>query len=309
MTEKFNKKIAYDILRIRLGQIVINEEYKKGNFKIPIHLAFGHESIAVAISNIMENNDKLILSHRNIAYNLAREGSLKPILDEYFLKPTGLMKGQFGSMNLINPSKGVVYSSSILGNNFSVAVGTAMAQKIMADDGVTLVLGGDGSIEEGSFHESLLMFKSLKLSGMIIIENNGWSMSTRIQERRAPLDLEKFLMSYNIKYEKLEGNDPYDYIKKLSNLRKDSLKTHEPVCIEVNVTTLGDWRMKTSELPDGKFVNYHAGPTPSIDIKNWPNIIRENNEDPLFVLKEYFEHSEFDEMLNEIKNEITKEIS
>jgi hypothetical protein len=29
----------------------------------------------------------------------------------------------------------------------------------------------------------------------------------------------------------------------------------------------------------------------------------------LFVLKEYFEHSEFDEMLNEIKNEITKEIS
>ena len=29
MTEKFNKKIAYDILRIRLGQIVINEEYKK----------------------------------------------------------------------------------------------------------------------------------------------------------------------------------------------------------------------------------------------------------------------------------------
>ena len=30
MTEKFNKKIAYDILRIRLGQIVINEEYKKG---------------------------------------------------------------------------------------------------------------------------------------------------------------------------------------------------------------------------------------------------------------------------------------
>ena len=86
MTEKFNKKIAYDILRIRLGQIVINEEYKKGNFKIPIHLAFGHESIAVAISNIMENNDKLILSHRNIAYNLAREGSLKPIIDEYFLK-------------------------------------------------------------------------------------------------------------------------------------------------------------------------------------------------------------------------------
>ena len=205
----------------------------------------------------------------------------------------------------INPIYGTNRKGDIPHSNADIS----KAQKIMADDGVTLVLGGDGSIEEGSFHESLLMFKSLKLSGMIIIENNGWSMSTRIQERRAPLDLEKFLMSYNIKYEKLEGNDPYDYIKKLSNLRKDSLKAHEPICIEVNVTTLGDWRMKTPELPDGKFINYHAGPTPSIDIKNWPNTIRENNEDPLFVLKEYFEHSEFDDMLNEIKNEITKEIS
>ena len=75
--------IAKEILKNRMYQIKINEKYKEKKFKIPIHLALGHEAIAIAISKIMNANDKLILTHRNVAYNLARTGSLKPILDEY----------------------------------------------------------------------------------------------------------------------------------------------------------------------------------------------------------------------------------
>ena len=75
-------------------------------------------------------------------------------------------------MNLINTSKGIIYTSSILGNNFSVAIGVALAQKIHSTKGIAIVLGGDGSMEEGSFHESLLMAKSLKLACFIIIENS-----------------------------------------------------------------------------------------------------------------------------------------
>ena len=162
------------ILRIRLSQMIVNENYKDGQFKIPIHLAFGHETFAVAINEIMSDEDKLILTHRNIAYNLARLGKLRPIMDEYFLKSTGLDAAKSGSMNLINPTKGVIYTSSILGNNFSVAVGIAMSLDIKQKDGITIVLGGDGSLEEGSFHVSILMFKSMNLSGLLIIENNEW---------------------------------------------------------------------------------------------------------------------------------------
>ena len=95
---------------------------------MPIHLALGHEAIAVAVSAVMTGRDKLLLSHRNIAYNLARAGTLRPLLDEYLLKPTGLAGGRFGSMNLLNPSRGVVYTSSILANQFPVAVGVAMSE-------------------------------------------------------------------------------------------------------------------------------------------------------------------------------------
>lgn len=307
MIELIDRKIAHDIIKVRIAQMMVNELYKEGKFKIPIHLAFGHETIAVAIDRIMEEDDKLILSHRNIAFNLVRAGKLKGILDEYYLKKDGLAEGKIGSMNLINPSRGIIYSSSILGNSFSVAVGVALAQKIKSDKGLTIILGGDGSIEEGSFHESLIMFKSLKLPSFIIIENNEWSMATRISERRCNIDLAKFSSAYDIKYAKLSGNNPLQYIEKLKNLKEYSLKNNEPVCIEFEVTTLGDWRMKTEEYPDGKFINYHAGPTPGVKLKTCPAIIKTTKQDPVFALKEFFNESELIAMSESIHKELQNE--
>jgi len=308
MTKNYEEKITLDVLRIRLAQMFVNEDYKAGKFKIPIHLAFGHEALCVAVNEMMEEEDKLILSHRNIGYNLARERRLRPILDEYFLKSSGLMGGKIGSMNLINLSKGIMYSSSILGNSFSVAVGIALAQKILSQNGITIVLGGDGSIEEGSFYESLIMFKSLQLNPLIIIENNEWSMATRINERRQPINLEKLCEAHDIKYAQLSGNDPFQYIEELKKLRRYALEFISPVCIEVFVTTLGDWRMKTPEFPNGKFINYHAGPAPSVDLKNNTPIIRTNEDDPVFVVSKRFNEIAFKEMSNLVLEEIRKEL-
>ena len=138
MATRFAKATAEKILRIRLGQMMVNEEYKSGKFKIPIHLSFGHEAIAVAVDSVMSRDDRLLLSHRNAAYNLARLGSLRPIWDEYFLMPKGLGGGKLGSMNLSNPAQGIIYSSSILGNNFPVSVGVAMAQKMLRPKGLAI---------------------------------------------------------------------------------------------------------------------------------------------------------------------------
>ena len=296
------------ILRIRLAQMIVNENYKDGQFKIPIHLAFGHETFAVAINEIINDEDKLILTHRNIAYNLARLGKLRPIMDEYFLKSTGLDNAKSGSMNLINPSKGLIYTSSILGNNFSVAAGIAMSLEIKQKDGIAIVLGGDGSLEEGSFHESILMFKSLNLSGLLVIENNDWSMATKISERRIPIDLETFAKSYDVKFVRLSGNDPLNYIQELKNLKEYSKQNNELVCIELMVNTLGDWIMTNDQNPDGKFINYHAGPAPTVDVKTCPVLITENNSDPIFVLIDLLGLDKLNKISDKIRNELEEEM-
>ena len=173
-TQKLN--IVKKIIWLRLAQVLVNQRYKNGDFKIPIHLALGHETIAVSVDAAMQEQDDLFLTHRNVHYNLARMGTLKEELDEYYLKESGLAEGHLGSMNLSNPEKRVIYSSSILGNNLPVGSGFALGNKAKNKDGVVFIVTGDGALEEGAFYESLLFMKSYYLSVILVIENNDWSL-------------------------------------------------------------------------------------------------------------------------------------
>ncbi|MDO8504045.1 MAG: thiamine pyrophosphate-dependent enzyme [bacterium] len=305
--QKYDIETAKEVLRIRLSQMIVNEKYKEGVFKIPIHLAMGHEAIAVAVSSVMQGNDQLLVSHRNIHYNLAKTKALKPELNEYLLRDDGLANGQLGSMNLANEEKNIVYASSILGNNLPVASGLALAKKVKKEKSVVIVETGDGAIEEGAFYESLLFMKSNNLSVLIIVENNGWSLATKIKERRCNINLIKIAEAMDVKYEKLSSNNVYEYIEKLKSLKEYSLENKMPVIVEVELTTLGGWYLKTPENPKGRFINYHAGPAPEINLENGPEIESSEN-DPVFVLTKLFEKDVFQKMANEILQELTQEI-
>lgn len=303
--------IIRKIIWLRLAQILVNDLYKSGNFVIPIHLAMGHESIAVAVDLVMKEEDAIFLSHRNIHYNLARMGTLKEELDEYYLRETGMANGHLGSMNLSNPDKNVIYSSSILANNLGVGCGFALGNKIHNPKGVVFIQIGDGGIEEGSFYESVLFLKSNQLPCLIIIENNEWSLGTKIHERRANIDLSKIADSLNIEYLFLEENDPFEYKDKLYNARINALNNNNPVLVEIKLTTLGYWYLTNEDNPEGKFINYHAGPAPEVpDALNkvYP-LIESSNDDPLFTLQKYLSLNKLidisDEMLKKIKKEIS----
>ncbi len=280
------EKVIVEMLRIRISQIIINEKYKKNEFKIPIHLALGHEAIAVALHEAFKADDKLVCSHRNVHYNLAFADSPRGILDEYLLKDVGLDGGRHGSMNLSNSAKGIVYTSNILGNNLSVAAGLSLSMSInKPGESVTYVVSGDGAMEEGAFYESLEMMKSLKLPSIIIIENNDWSLATRTEERRCEINIEKFTGSLGVGYTLLKGNDIFHYIDQLKENRERVIKERNPVCIEVKLSTLGDWRQKSEKFPEGKYINYHAGPAPTIDYKSIP-IIEKSVRDPAYVISQ-----------------------
>lgn len=307
MQNNHDLEIAKNLLKVRISQMIINEKIKEGAFKIPIHLAMGHEAIAVAVDAIMKEDDRLVLSHRNIHYNLARTKSLKPELDEYLLKKEGLAKGELGSMNLANEEKNIVYTSSILANNLPVASGLALAKKAKTEKGIVIVETGDGAIEEGAFYESLLFMKSNNLSALVLIEDNGWSLATKTEERRCNIDFSKIAESMGIKYEKLDNNDVYEYIEKLTCLKDYSIANNLPIVIEVAITTLGGWYLKTTDNQVGRFINYHAGSAPEISINNL-SAIEDSEKDPVFVLEKMFGKDIIQKTASDILNELNKEI-
>ena len=89
------------------------------------------------------------------------------------------------------------------------------------------------------------------------------------------------------------------------------MKKNRPTCIEVSVETLGDWcGPQTPEFPEGKYINYHACPSPSVDIlKHAPSgILKENKEEPLFVLQGKIGKEKFAELAKKIFEELKKEL-
>lgn len=276
-------KLAREVLRLRLTMLTLNEGIKAKAFRVPIHLALGHESLAVAVSAMMRVEDQLACSHRNLHYNLARGATYAQVRDEFSLLPMGLAGGRAGSMNLSNPAAGIAYTSSILGNNLAVATGLALAKKVKGEDGLTIVVTGDGAMEEGTLYESLQMYATFQLPAMIIVENNGWSLATRIEERRCPIRLDQMAAALGADYLCLCGNDPEDYLEKLTAARAAALAQNRAVMVEAELATLGDWRMPTPEFPDGKYINYHAGGSPSVCLENGP-CVRSETDDPVHVL-------------------------
>jgi len=284
--KNFDISIIKKILWLRLAQVIVNELYKKKEFVVPIHLALGHESLAVSVDAAISYKDNLFVSHRNIHYNLTKMQSLKEELDEYYLKKTGIGQGRLGSMNLFNKEKNISYASSILGNNLPVGCGFALGNKVKNENGVVFIVTGDGAVEEGAFYESLIFLKSNSLPAVIIIENNDWSLSTKTNERRTSIDFDKFAKSLNIDYLYLQDNDPFNYQREITLLRQKALQKRTPVLVEVKLTTLGYWYMEHPDFPNGKFINYHAGPAPEIQEMEYP-LIESSINDPLYVLKQY----------------------
>lgn len=288
-----NRSLARQVLQIRNWQHIVNESMKKGVLKQAVHVAFGHEAIATAVSDMMGAHDQLVLTHRNIAYNLARAGQLRPVFNEYKMSPEGVSHGRLGTMNMSNPDRGVAYTSSILGNNMPVACGLALGQHIMGTPGVVTVLTGDGAMEEGTFYESLLVAKSQRLACMFIIENNNHSLASTILERRCVIAVEHLCQSLQVPYVALSGNDVFDYADKLKQCRETITRDATPVCVEVDLMIL----------------NRHGGPTPG-----WPDdpmkvdygkglILREDRYDPVFVLRQHLAPAEYESLEKEVMGE------
>ena len=272
-----------EVLNLRIAQLEINRQILNGKFKVPIHLAIGHEAIAVACSNAKQPEDKILLTHRNIHFQLALGASYLELENEYLLREDGLAGGKLGSMNLMSPNNGNIYTSNILGNNLAVALGVSLGAQLHNLQSVTWVVSGDGAIEEGIFYESLLNSSSLNLPIIYVIENNEWSLATKINQRRRPIELRKIAESLKISYTFLESNDVYEYLESLKTIRAMAVSDKIPHLVEIKVESLGGYETDIGTVTQ-RYVNYHAGGAKNLEMED--SIIKNDCSDPLYVLTE-----------------------
>ncbi len=198
-----------------------------------VHFYVGQEAVAVGVCDALKKEDKVLGNHRSHGHYLAKGGDLKKMLCELLGKQNGSSKGKGGSMHMIDKSVNFVGTTPILGSITPIAAGAAFEQKYNKKSGISVGFIGDGASEEGVVNETLNLAALFKLPFLLVIENNLYSVNTRIHERRGDgHSVEKIVSGFGVRYLKADGNDYADVFEKAKKLTDEIRATGGPAVLE-----------------------------------------------------------------------------
>ncbi|MBL40195.1 MAG: pyruvate dehydrogenase (acetyl-transferring) E1 component subunit alpha [Chloroflexi bacterium] len=170
---------------IRQFELACGENYTKGNIRGFLHLYIGQEATAVgSISNLIDE-DYIVTHYRDHGHAIARGLDINRSMAELFGKSTGLSKGKGGSMHLFDSGKKFMGGHAIVGGQFPLATGLALACQYKKTGGLVVCFFGDGSTNQGTYHETLNLASVWKLPILFILENNKYGMGSSIDRVRA----------------------------------------------------------------------------------------------------------------------------
>jgi pyruvate dehydrogenase E1 component alpha subunit len=210
MTTDFRENLLRDMVRIRRVEETLAELYPTGEMRTPTHFSIGQEAVAVGVCGALRRDDVVYSGHRCHAHYLAKGGDLRGMVAELYGRETGCARGRGGSVHLNDPEAGVIASSAILGQTMAVAVGTALAFTMDGRDQVAVTFFGDGTVEEGIFHETLNFAVMRRAPVLFVCENNGFSTHTRLEVRQpASVSIHARAASYGMPSRLEDGNDVF----------------------------------------------------------------------------------------------------
>jgi pyruvate dehydrogenase E1 component alpha subunit len=177
--------------------------------KIPgaVHLYVGEEAVAVGVCAALETSDWITSTHRGHGHCIAKGGDVRRMFAELLGKEAGYCRGKGGSMHIADLDLGILGANGIVGGGPPIAVGAGFAAKYRGDGGVAVCFSGDGSTNEGTWHEALNFAALFDLPVVFVIENNHWGEYTRQELQGAITQLSQRAASYGIPGITVDGQD------------------------------------------------------------------------------------------------------
>jgi len=193
--------------RIREFENKAGELFAEGSIPGFVHLYIGEEAVATGVCANLKDSDFITSTHRGHGHIVAKGGDLKYMFAELFGKATGYCKGKGGSMHIADADKGILGANGIVGAGHNIAVGAGLTAKYKGADQVCVCFFGDGSTNQGTFHESLNLASIWKLPVIFVCENNLYGISMHQSRHQAIQDVADRAVAYNIPGVVVDGND------------------------------------------------------------------------------------------------------
>jgi 2-oxoisovalerate dehydrogenase E1 component len=192
----------------------------------------GQEAISVGAVQALQSNDWVMPLHRNLGVFTGRGMPLHKLFMQWQGNADGYSKGRERSFHFGSAPHHICGMISHLGPQLAVANGAALASKLRSEARVALAFTGDGGTSEGDFHEALNVAAVWELPVIFIIENNGYGLSTPVQEQYRCRQLVDRAKGYGMEGVRIDGNNILTVVDTVQGVRDYCLRQQKPYLIE-----------------------------------------------------------------------------
>ena len=194
------------MLKIRLFEEHVNQLYFAAKMPGLAHLYIGEEAIAVGVCQALRREDYITSTHRGHGHCLAKGATVDRMFAELLGKDAGYCHGKGGSMHIADQDTGNLGANAIVGGSAGIATGSAMSNKMLGNNLVSVCFFGDGALGQGVLYEVMNMASLWKLPIVYVCENNMYNEYTHYSETTAG-EISTRARAFGIQTEQVDGQD------------------------------------------------------------------------------------------------------
>ena len=203
--------------------------------KIPFVISCqGQEAAQVGAAYALDNTkDYIAPYYRDIGVVLHFGMTPKELMLSAFAKAEDpnsggrQMPGHFGQK-----SNRIITGSSPVTTQLPHAVGVALAGEMKKKDFITFTTLGEGSSNQGDFHEGMNFAGVHKLPVIIMVENNKYAISVPVERQLACKNVSDRAIGYGMPGVTIDGNDPIEVYKHVKEAADRARRGEGPSLIE-----------------------------------------------------------------------------
>lgn len=217
------------LLTRRLEETVIDVYEDRGLRELP-HSSIGQEAVGVGGCFALRDDDVVVPSLRTRAAMVLR-APLVEVIGGMYGTACGPSNGRTTQHHMGSSEYGILGTTGMVGAHLNPAAGSALGNRVLGNDRVTLAFFGDGAVQRGEFHTAMNFSTVRELPVVFVIENNGWTEGSPVEKLVAVEDLAD-LANHGLPTHVIDGQDVEEVVETTAAAAERARSGEGPTLIE-----------------------------------------------------------------------------